>query len=284
MGINDTGWAYLHFLKLGGSLITDKNVPHTHRPEALRRLAAEIATAQKQNPALKIVLGHGSGSFGHVVGKKYGTRLGVRTPAEWRGFVEVWSEAIALNRYVMEALHAAGLPAVSLPPLASVTALDGQISAWDLFPLRHALQAGLLPVIFGDVVFDLQRGGTILSTEDLFTYLAGNLPQAVGMSLGRILLAGIEAGVWADFPDCTRLIEVITPQSYPSLSVSVGDSRASDVTGGMASKVQHSLTLVREMPDLEVWIFSGEALGAVEKALAGQPVGTVIRADEMDFG
>jgi isopentenyl phosphate kinase len=38
----------LHFLKLGGSLITDKNQAHTHRPETLNRLAEEIAQpAQK---------------------------------------------------------------------------------------------------------------------------------------------------------------------------------------------------------------------------------------------
>jgi isopentenyl phosphate kinase len=274
----------LNFLKLGGSLITDKNKPHTHRPEALRRLAAEIANARQQDPGLRLVLGHGSGSFGHVVAKKYGTRKGIRSPEEWNGFAEVWWQAISLNRYVMDALHAAGLPVVSLPPIASVTARDSQVAEWDLSPLSHALQVGLLPVVFGDVVFDIQRGGTILSTEDLFTYLARYLPQSAGLTLGRILLAGIEAGVWSDFPTCQRLIEVITPESYPALSVSVGDSRAADVTGGMASKVQHSLDLAKEIPGLEVWIFSGETPGAVEKALLGEPVGTVIRAGNMDSG
>jgi isopentenyl phosphate kinase len=274
----------LHFLKLGGSLITDKNLPHTHRPVALSRLAAEIKSAREQDPSLRIVLGHGSGSFGHVAGKKYDTRKGVRTTGEWRGFVEVWWEAIHLNRYVMDAMQVAGLPAISFPPVASVTARDGLVSSWDLSPLSQALQAGLLPVVFGDVVFDLQRGGTILSTEDLFAHLVLHLPQAAGFSLGRVLLAGIEAGVWADFPACTRLIEVITPQSYPDLSVSVGDSHAADVTGGMATKVQHSLNLAQEMPGLEVWIFSGETPGAVEKALLGQRAGTVIQAVEADPG
>ncbi len=282
MGIENHEATSLHFLKLGGSLITDKNTPHMLRPEALRRLAAEISTAREQNPSLRLVLGHGSGSFGHVAGKKYGTRMGVRTSSEWGGFVEVWREAITLNRYVMDALQAAGLPAVSLPPIASVTAQDGQVFAWDLAPLSHALQAGLLPVVFGDVVFDLQRGGTILSTEDLFAHLARRLPQAVGLSTGRVLLAGIEAGVWADFPTCTRLIEVITPENYPALSVAVGDSLAADVTGGMASKVQHSLVLVKEVTGLEVWIFSGEAPGAVNKALLGQRIGTVIRSVDID--
>jgi isopentenyl phosphate kinase len=268
----------LHFLKLGGSLITDKNQAHLHRPETLARLAKEIAAARAQNPDLKLVLGHGSGSFGHVVAKKFGTRQGVRSAHEWQGFAEVWWEAIALNRLVMDALHEAGLPAISFPPVASVTAHDAQVAAWNLTPLSHALQAGLLPVVFGDVVFDLERGGTILSTEDLFAHLARQLPQAAGLAPGRVLLAGIEGGVWKDFPACTHLIEQITPESFADLTVSVGAARAADVTGGMASKVQHSLALVQEIPGLEVWIFSGEKPGVVGQALLGQRAGTVVHA------
>jgi len=229
---------------------------------------------------MNIVLGHGSGSFGHVVAKKFGTRSGVHNPSEWLGFAEVWWEAIALNRLVMDALHKAGLPAISMPPVASVTARDAQVAAWDLLPLSHALQAGLLPVVFGDVAFDLERGGTILSTEDLFAHLIRYLPKAAGLATGRVLLAGIEAGVWKDFPACTRLIEEITPESFNSLSVSVGEARAADVTGGMASKVRHSLGLVQEIPGLEVWIFSGETPGAVSQALSGQRVGTVIHSHQ----
>jgi isopentenyl phosphate kinase len=211
-----------------------------------------------------------------VVGKKHGTRQGVRNQSEWQGFAEVWWEAIALNRLVMDALHGAGLPAISFPPIASVIAHDAQVTNWDLTPLSHALRAGLLPVVFGDVIFDLERGGTILSTEDLFAYLIRHLPQAAGLVAGRVLLAGIEAGVWEDFPSCNHLIGQITPESYAGLSVSLSGARAADVTGGMASKVQHGLTLVQEIPELEVWIFSGESPGAVGQALLGQRVGTVI--------
>jgi isopentenyl phosphate kinase len=261
----------LVFLKLGGSLITDKRRPRTPRPEALDRLAREIAEALESRPGLRLVLGHGSGSYGHVAGKKYGTRQGVRTPQEWRGFAAVWYEASALNRLVMEALVRAGLPAIALPPVASVVAADGQVARWELQPLRASLQSGLLPVVFGDVVFDRARGGTILSTEDLFAHLAKELQPR------RLLLAGIEAGVWADFPACTRLIPEITPANLGEVLPALGGSAATDVTGGMFSKVGQSLELVQQVPGLEVLIFSGETDGAVREALLGEIRGTVIR-------
>jgi isopentenyl phosphate kinase len=261
----------LIFLKLGGSLITDKNRPRTLRQEILDRLAQEIGMALEGSPELRLVLGHGSGSYGHIPGKKYGTRQGVHTPEQWRGFAEVWFDASTLNRLVIEALHQAGLPAVALPPVASVIADDGQVASWDLTPLRETLRAGLLPVVFGDVVYDRTRGGTILSTEDLFAHLARELQPA------RLLLAGIERGVWEDFPACTRLIPEITSGNLAQVAPSLGGSTATDVTGGMASKVQQSLDLAQEVPGLEVLIFSGEENGAVREALLGEARGTLIR-------
>jgi isopentenyl phosphate kinase len=128
----------------------------------------------------------------------------------------------------------------------------------------------LIPVIFGDVIFDAVQGGTILSTEDLFAYLARRMrPQ-------RILLAGIEPGVWADFPACTRLLSEITPATLHEIASGLAGSAATDVTGGMASKVGEMLTLAQEIPGLEAFIFSGETPGALHAILNGENIGTCI--------
>jgi isopentenyl phosphate kinase len=263
----------LYFLKLGGSLITDKTRPLTARLAVLTRLVEEIAAARVEKPDLRLLVGHGAGSFGHISAREYGTRLGVHTPVNWLGFAQVWREANALNRLVLDALIRVGLPAVTLAPSAGVTAQDGQVAVWNLDPLRSALEHGLLPVVHGDVIFDCQRGGTILSTEDLFAHLARQLcPQ-------RLLLAGSEEGVWADFPARTRLIEVVTPGNLDQVAPSLGGSGAIDVTGGMASKVQEMLALAQAIPGLQVLIFSGEKPDNLRQALLGTNLGTVIRGE-----
>lgn len=262
----------LYFLKLGGSLITDKNTPHTARPAILQRLAQEIARAVQAFPSLRLVIGHGSGSFGHVPAHQHKTRDGVRTPAQWRGFVEVWQEARALNQIVAESLGAAGLPVVAFPPSASVQAAGGHIIAWNLQPIQSALQAGLIPLINGDVIFDQSLGGSILSTEELFAYLAGKLKPR------RILIAGIEQGVWADFPTCQRLITHITPATYSAILQSLGGSSAVDVTGGMLKKVENMIDLVKNNPDLTIQIFSGVTPGTLYETLMGASPGTTLSA------
>jgi isopentenyl phosphate kinase len=261
----------LIFLKLGGSLITDKTRPYTPRPDKLDFLVKEIASALKENKDLQLVLGHGSGSFGHAAASGYKTHLGVSGPAAWDGFAEVWYQASALNRIVVEVLHRAGLPAITLSPAASITAHDGNVAKWDHYPIQAALLNGLLPVIHGDVAFDEVRGGTILSTEDLFTSLASKLspPQ-------RILLAGLEVGVWADFPDKKHLLTEITPGSFTQHASALGAAAGTDVTGGMLSKVTGMLSLIERIPDLEVLIFSGEQAGNLTEALRGGHPGTFL--------
>ena len=106
----------LVFLKLGGSLITDKMKPYTPLLEVMNDLALQIATSLQSQPNLRLVIGHGAGSFGHVAASEYKTRAGYPPPSPlthrerdktkdnyWRGFAEVWYQASTLNRYVMEA-------------------------------------------------------------------------------------------------------------------------------------------------------------------------------------
>lgn len=263
----------LVLLKLGGSLITDKSLPYTPRFDKLAELAGDLAAVRRAHPGLSIVLGHGSGSFGHTAAQQYQTRDGLRVGEARRyfdGLAEVWFQAWTLNRFVMDALHAAEIPSLALAPVSAVTASDGRLAGWELAPLKAALAAGLLPVVYGDVIFDSLRGGTILSTEDLFAHLARELrPQ-------RILLAGLEGAVWADFPERKQRVEAITPASFDAIKSRVGASQAADVTGGMESKVRQMLELVQQAPALTVQIFSGEQPGNLRRALEGENLGTLI--------
>lgn len=258
----------LTFLKLGGSLITDKHQPRTPRTAIIQRIAVEIARAFQ--PEKPLLIGHGSGSFGHITANRYQTRQGVQTPDQWRGFAEVWQAARALNEILMDALITAGLPAVAFPPSAMVTTTGGSITAFHLAPIRSALEHGLIPVVQGDVAFDDLLGGTIVSTEQVFHHLALHLKP------DRILLAGIEPGVWADFPACNHPLTEITPATYAPFRAHLQGSAAVDVTGGMAEKVNAMLQLCARLPELQTWIFSGESPDSITNALYGKVRGTVI--------
>jgi isopentenyl phosphate kinase len=260
----------LIFLKLGGSLITDKSREQTVLPDRLARLAAEISRAIAARPDLQLVIGHGSGSFGHTEGKKYGTRQGVSTPEQWRGFADVAHVAARLNRHVLDALRAAGVPAINCQPSASAIARDTLVTSLALQPIRNALAHGLVPLVMGDVAIDEVRGGTIISTEDVFRYLAEQLKPS------EILLAGIERGVLTRWPD-GDVVPLINAANIDSVRSVLRGSHMADVTGGMESKVLEMLAQAQSMPGLSIRIFSGVEAGLVEKVLGGEAVvGTVV--------
>jgi isopentenyl phosphate kinase len=289
----------MFFLKLGGSLITDKTRENAPRLDVITRLAREIQQFKTQVPQLKMLLGHGSGSFGHAAARRYGTRSGVHDADAWRGFAEVSVAAARLNRIVADALHEAGLPVIGVAPSASAQCEDGRLAHLAVEPIRQALDHGLIPLVMGDVAFDGVRGGTIVSTEEVFAYLADHLP------VSHVLLAGETEGVYHAFVGTGRggtrhggtrhggtrhggtrhgpslhVIPLITPLNWDLIRDGVGGSGGADVTGGMAGKVQDMLALVLRHPTVTVRIFSGLVEGEVARALRGERVGTEIAATD----
>jgi isopentenyl phosphate kinase len=260
------------FLKLGGSLITDKTGVEVVHSDVLARLAAEIARARAAKPDLQLLLGHGSGSFGHVAAAKYGTRSGVQTAEQWHGFAEVSSAASRLSKIVTDALLAVDVPAISFQPSASAVCEDGHITQLATATIHHAFEHNLIPIIHGDVAFDTQRGGTIISTEEVMMALAGELRPT------WLLLAGITAGV---YDAQQQVIPMIRRANFAEVETALGGSHGTDVTGGMSSKVKGMLDLVERQPNLSIRIFSGLEAGLLETLLLEPSTqsGTLIKQD-----
>lgn len=256
----------LVFLKLGGSLITDKTQVEAVQEEVLRGVAGEIARARRDAPRLRLLLGHGSGSFGHVAARKHGTRAGVQGEQGWLGFAQVADAAARLNRLVTAALLEADVPAWSVQPSASLSCQEGAIAAWADQVMELALARGLTPLIYGDAALDRARGGTIVSTEELFAWLTPRLRPA------RIVLAGVVDGVYSADPlldPAAQPLPLITPDDLPRLRASLGGSHGVDVTGGMFSKVTEMCRLASNLPGLEVRLVSGLRAGAIYHSLLG---------------
>ncbi|MFW6082701.1 MAG: isopentenyl phosphate kinase [Chloroflexota bacterium] len=259
------------FVKLGGSLITDKGRPYTPRTAVIARLAREVRMCLDQQAGLGLLLGHGSGSFGHRAAEPYATREGVATPAEWRGFAEVARAAARLNRIVTDAFLEAGVPVLSLQPSASARCRDGELVGLSVDPIRRSLEHGLVPMVYGDVAMDDLRGGTIASTEQLFVHLAHHLRPS------RILLLSQVRGV---LDNHGRIVRKITPRTHSQWRDALSSSRTVDVTGGMADKVERMVKLVTQEPKIRVRVLTGDEPGLLTRVILGQELeaGTAIRS------
>lgn len=267
-------------LKLGGSLITEKSRRETARPEVIARLAEEIARAAARIPE-RIVLGHGSGSFGHAAAHEHGIAGiaggagGYLSPGQLRGISLTQERAAALHREVGAALAAAGLSPFSIAPSSCMVFDAGRPADFFGEPLLHALSNGLLPVVYGDVVMDRSQGVAICSTERVLEAVARFLPRQ-GRPVRRALWAGETDGVY-DVEG--RTIPRFAPVDFENALRAIGPPSGADVTGGMRLRLETACSLARS--GIRSVLLNGLTPGLLEKALLGEEVpGTAIdRAD-----
>jgi isopentenyl phosphate kinase len=264
--------AEIVLVKLGGSLITDKGRPKTARPAVIRRLAGALATAGKGR-RFRMIVGHGSGSFGHAAAARYRLAEGVRSPDQVPGVSRTQIEARRLNDRVVEALDRAGLRPYVLAPSSFVVAREGNPSKVCIDPVHRALDLGLLPVVFGDVVMDVARGASICSTEAVLLALARRLIRS-GHRVRRALWLGETDGV---YDDRGETVATLTPEVWRRVRSHVGGAAATDVTGGMALRVRTALQLARL--GVASRILDGRAASNVIDAVRGRSVpGTLVPA------
>ncbi len=143
---------------------------------------------------MRLLLAHGGGGFAHFPAKRHRTREGLAGGGGWRGFAETRRGVLEMNARVLDALARGGLRPTLVSPSAELIARDGKVRRWDLRVIRALLKGGQIPLIHGDAVLDERRGFTILSTEELFDFLAGRLHPE------RIILACDVEGVYLAGP------------------------------------------------------------------------------------
>ncbi|MFB6090569.1 MAG: isopentenyl phosphate kinase [Halobellus sp.] len=242
-------------LKLGGSVVTDKDTPETVDDDALDAAVAAVADADLD----RLVLVHGGGSFGHHQADRHGVSLSEGShdaPGVWA----IHDAMRRLNDEVIARLQDAGVPALPVHPL-SVAARDADADlALPLDSTATLLEEGFVPVLHGDVVAQADAGATIISGDEIVTRLAG------GLDADRVGLCSTVSGVYDDAGEVVPRIS-----AFAEVEAVLGESDATDVTGGMAEKVRALLAL-----DSPAHIFGPDDLAAF---LAGESAGTVVDGD-----
>jgi isopentenyl phosphate kinase len=253
----------LTILKLGGSVITVKDKPLTPNVHAIKRLAEEISRAE----ARPLIIVHGGGSFGHPLAKKYGISEGFKDASQVFGASETHQAMVSLNDLLVKSLLEHDLPAFSISPSSFIMTRNGRIQDLNEEILGTMLESGLIPVLYGDVVMDSERGFAILSGDQIAAALA------VKLKAERIIMGIDVDGLYDSDPKSNpdaQLINHISAKELPLALRHVGPSRVPDVTGGMMGKILELKVAVES--DVEVLIINALSPENVYRALRGEDV------------
>ncbi|MFZ2071385.1 MAG: isopentenyl phosphate kinase [Halobacteriota archaeon] len=262
----------LIFIKFGGSLITEKSTPYTINYNVIKRIVKELKEVIATNQDLKLLIGHGGGSFPHPIAKSFRTIEGFVQDNSVRGFALCQNAASTLNRIVVDLMIDYGVNAISIQPSACCIAKNGVLSDFFGEPLKTAIDHGIIPVVFGDCIFDTIRGCTVVSTEQILTYLSKYIRPS------RVLIFELVGGVYTSDPQKdknAKLIPEITVENFSSIKSYLGGSYSVDVTGGMLKKVRELLTIAKM--GIECEILSGQPGYVKEALMGGRGLGTFIK-------
>jgi isopentenyl phosphate kinase len=231
-------------LKLGGSVITEKAGPCRVNRKQLGEISRVIAGRAR----VPLALVHGAGSCGHPQAERYRIQDGV-DGSNRKGIAVTHAAVAGLNRAVVQALRREGVEAMGFHPLHLCVARDGRIVSFPLEPLERLQDLGITPVLHGDVVADRGRGASIVSGDQLVTFLAA------GLRYSRVGLATDVKGVLGPGGVVLHRIDADSVRDIP-----LGGSGTRDVTGGMKGKVEELLRLAAK--GVESHIFHVSRIGA----------------------
>ncbi|MFH1959355.1 MAG: isopentenyl phosphate kinase [Patescibacteria group bacterium] len=251
-------------IKLGGSIITNKEVPMMVREGYLQRLIEEIARARKETKSL-FILGHGQGSFAHVPALRYKTIDGFINGDSLIGMAITQDSAAKINRIVVEECLSQELPAVSFTFSNTLVTKNKKKQSWDGQVLEQYLFRGLLPVTYGDVIVDSAQGCTIWSTETIFSFLAQWLGQNTNYRVKKVVHVNEVAGV---LDNDGQMIPEILMENMVEVKKAMTKTKGFDVTGGMWHKIEESLKLAKQ--GIEIFIISGLKKDNLYKVLTNQ--------------
>jgi isopentenyl phosphate kinase len=260
----------LVLVKLGGSLITDKNIPYSVHLNIIERLAKEVAEVKKEGN-IDLIVGHGGGSFPHVSAKKYQTSKGFINNDSGYGMCVVQNDAARLNRIVVSSLLDAGIKAMSIQTSAICMAKDSKIQEFYLDSTKWLLGHDILPIPYGDIGLDRNNGCCILSTEEVFRFLASRLQPK------KIIMVGKVDGVFTADPTkdkTAKLIKEINKENWEETKKYLAGSDGTDVTGGMIHKIEQSIEMAKLGAEVE--IINGLKEDNLKRCLLGENVGTSI--------
>ncbi len=257
--------AELYMVKIGGGSITDPDKPRTARRDVISRLLEEVYDAQKEK-GFNVIIGHGSGSFGHVTAKEYRVNEGLINKDSIRGAILTKVVASELNSIVIDEAVKLGIPVFPFFPSSFALAEGRRLEQGFVSHIADIIARGFIPLVHGDVVVDSKQGISIASTEEVLRFISTRIP------VKKIVLATDVDGVYDKDPNKhpdAKLIEKVTPKNIDDVVSGANVAHKVDVTGGMRTKVSILYDIVRAGNGTTGYILNAQTPGALRSLLHG---------------
>jgi isopentenyl phosphate kinase len=253
-------------LKLGGSLLTDKN-----KPFSLREDIIELSIQQLINANEKIILIHGGGSFGHPLAKKYNISKGLDTSVQNQilGLTETHQAMNKLNSRLVNLFLEQNYATLSIQPSCIFIKDSKKIITTSIDIIETTLDLNIMPILYGDIILDKQGSFSILSGDQIILELCKHLEH---YNITKVIFTMETDGIYVN-DDNNGENNILVTHCY---SDELGSLKLAnlgqkiDVTGGIRGK----LNVIKRICDynIPVQLINGLRKDYIYKSLKNQKI------------
>jgi len=242
-------------IKLGGSIITNKEKPLSPRRKTIDNISKSLKKIDEP-----IIIVHGGGSYGHYWSVKYDMHTKEKK-YDLRGVAIIKNSMIELNKIILDSLLKNKLKPYCLPPTDFMS--GNRPITKKIQEVEKIAKSGLIPVTFGDALWFGQKKTYILSGDKIMTHFAKILKPRL------TIFALNEDGLYSDLKSKKLIYEL--KGERPSIS-----ENKMDVTGGMTRKVEEALKIAKM--GMNVFFVNGNKPERMVKAIKNRKFeGTLFR-------
>ncbi len=242
-------------IKLGGSIITNKEKPLTPKKNSIRKIASSLKNIKES-----VIVIHGGGSYGHYWSVKYDMHTKPER-YEPKGVAIVKNSMVELNSIVLESFLDAGLKPYCLPPTDFM--IGDKPLPKKINEIPKIAKTGLIPISYGDAMWFGNNKFYILSGDRIMGILAKVLRPRLAIFVTNV------DGVYSDMKT-KILLKEITKEKPATSKV------AMDVTGGMSRKIKEAFNISKH--GTNVFVVNGNIPQRITNAINGKSFeGTLFR-------
>ncbi len=251
----------IYLLKLGGSLLTDKNEPSSLREDVINRAIEQIIESNK-----RVVLIHGGGSFGHPIAKKYQLFKGLNTSIKNQvlGLSKTHEMMNQLNTIIINKFLKKNYPVLSISPSAIFIKRSQQFILNSIDPIEISLKLGVLPILYGDIILEKDGSFSIISGDDIILELCKTLKN---FEIVKVIFAIEKDGIYVKDGDSIEFASQINFDELKSVELADLEHKI-DVTGGIGRKFE----IIKQIAELNipVQVINGLKKNYILKSLKNQ--------------
>jgi len=243
-------------IKLGGSIITNKEKPLSARRKAIDSILNQIKRIREP-----MILVHGGGSYGHYWSVKYDMHT---KPAKYdmRGVSIVKNSMIDLNKIILNSAVKNRINAYCLPP---TDFMNGNKPIKNkILTINEIAKSGLTPITYGDALWFGKKKSYILSGDVIMNIIGKILKPRLS-----IFVLDVD-GVYSNTKSKKLIYDF--KKEKPIIS-----KNKIDVTGGMTRKITEATNMSKS--GLKVFFVNGNKPKRILDAVSGKKFeGTIFRS------